>query len=72
MVNFIQEVGDAIGDVVRPVADVVGDVVRPVADAAADVLRPVGEAILESDEIKTIVNVAAVVSGNCECSNKRW
>ena len=64
MVNFIQEVADAVGDVVRPVADVVGDVVRPVADAAADVLRPVGEAILESDEIKTIVNVAAVVSGN--------
>ena len=32
MVNFIQEVGDRIGDVVRPVADAVGDVVRPVAD----------------------------------------
>ena len=64
MVNAVQEVADAVGDVVRPVADVVGDVVRPVADTAADVLRPVGEAILRSDEVKTVVNVAAVATGN--------
>ena len=75
MVNFIKEVGDAIGDVVRPVADVVGDVVRPVADVAgdiirpvadtaADALRPVGEAILKSDEVRTAVNVAAIATGN--------
>ena len=49
---------------VKEVADFVGDVVRPVADAAADVLRPVGEAILRSDEVKTVVNVAAVATGN--------
>ena len=64
MVNAVQEVADAVGDVIRPVADVVGDVVRPVADAAADVLRPVGEAILENPDLKTAVNVAAVATGN--------
>ena len=49
---------------VKEVADFAGDVIRPVADAAADVLRPVGEAILRSDEVKTVVNVAAVATGN--------
>ena len=75
MVHFIEEtlddigdavrpVADAVGDVIRPVADVAGDVIRPVADAAADVLRPVGEAILRSDELRTVINVAAVATGN--------
>ena len=63
MVNAVQEVADAVGDVIRPVADVVGDVVRPVADATADVLRPVGEAILENPDLKTAVNVAAFATG---------
>ena len=58
MVNAVQEVADAVGDVIRPVADVVGDVVRPVADTAADVLRPVGNAILDNPEVRTVVNVA--------------
>lgn len=64
MVNAVQEVADAVGDVIRPVADVVGDVVRPVADAAADVLRPVGEAILDNPDLRTVVNVAAVATNN--------
>ena len=62
--DVVRPVADVVGDVVRPVADVVGDVVRPVADATADVLRPVGEAILENPDLKTAVNVAAVVTGN--------
>jgi hypothetical protein len=53
MVNAVQEVADAVGDVIRPVAD-----------AAADVLRPIGEEILSNPVAKTAVNVAAVATGN--------
>jgi len=65
VVEFVEDVGDAIGDAVETIGDVAEDIVDSVGDVVeevGDVLETTVKAALD-DPIKTIATIAAVASG---------
>lgn len=65
VVEFVEDVGDAIGDAVETIGDVAEDIVDSVVDVVeevGDVLETTVKAALD-DPIRTIATIAAVASG---------
>lgn len=68
VVEFVEDVGDAIGDAVETIGDVAEDIVDTVVDVVEDVgktLEKTVQAALD-DPIKTIATIAAVATGQVQ------
>jgi len=63
-VDFVEDVGDAVGDVVDVVGDVAESVVEVAADAVEDVAETVGDTVQAAidDPIGTMASVAAIAT----------
>jgi len=65
VVEFVEDVGDAIGDAIETIGDVAEDIVDTVVDVVEDVGKTIEKTVQAAldDPIKTIATIAAVASG---------
>ena len=65
VVEFVEDVGDAIGDAIETIGDVAEDIVDTVVDVVEDVGKTIEKTVQAAldDPIKTIATIAAVATG---------